>query len=104
MKRYFDHMKTKTPHQRRGHAAQVAGLFTALAFVVWITTLGVRFGGSITQNQNGNPFDGSTPDQTQLAGAAASDNQSGIEVVSTSTNDTQGTSQFSNYGTSGINQ
>ena len=44
MKRYFEHIKnTKTPHERRAHAMQVAGGVTALVALVWVTTLGFRF-------------------------------------------------------------
>lgn len=93
MKKYFDHVKSKTPHHRRQHAAQVAGVLTAFAFVVWITTLGFRFAG--TAPVAAAPSDLSGAGQTQLAGVAGSDtsvNQSGVEVVGTSTN-----TGFSNY-------
>jgi hypothetical protein len=88
IKRYMEHMQTKHPHHRRQHALQVAGVFTALAFVVWITTLGMRFGGASggqVATQNG------TDGQTQLAGAGATSDtsQTGLEVVATST--------YSNY-------
>ena len=99
MKKYFDHVKSKAPHHRRQHAAQIAGLLTALAFVVWITTLGFRFAG--TAPVAAAPDDGSGVEQTQLAGVAASDtsNTSGVEVVGTST----GTA-FSNYSDTGATQ
>lgn len=44
MKKYFDHIKTKEPHERRAHAMQIAGTVTAMVFMVWITTLGLRLG------------------------------------------------------------
>ncbi len=88
IKRYMEHMQTKHPHHRRQHALQVAGVFTALAFVVWITTLGLRFGGvpGAVASQNG-----SDDQQTQLAGAGATSDtsQTGLQVVATST--------YSNY-------
>ena len=43
MKRYIEHLKnTRTTHQRRQHAVQVAGALTAALFAVWLGTLGVR--------------------------------------------------------------
>jgi len=42
MKKYFKHIQNKPPHERRQHAVQVAGVCTALVFVVWVTTLGMR--------------------------------------------------------------
>ena len=91
-KKYMQHVQAKTPHHRRQHAVQVAGLFTALAFVVWITTLSFRFGPTPSSGQVAG---GANTDaqQTQLAGAASSGDtsQSGIEVVGTTTSD------FSNY-------
>lgn len=69
MKKYFDHMQTKTPHERRQHALKIASGVVALAFIVWISTLGLRFAStppqvatddtssqtaSVVQAQNGN--------------------------------------------------
>lgn len=92
-KKYVKHVQSKTPHHRRQHAVQFAGLFTALAFVVWITTLGWRFG----PQQGANNATVSSADQGMLAGAAASQTQlpadTGLEVV----NDGSTTSRFSNY-------
>lgn len=89
-KKYVKHVQAKTPHHRRQHAVQFAGLFTALAVVVWVTTLGVRFG-TTTDGQVANN-DQSNGQQTQLAGVGAvgDTSQTGIEVVGTSTT-------FSNY-------
>ncbi len=43
MRKYIQHMQdTRTPHERRQHAMQIATVLTALLFVGWITTLGVR--------------------------------------------------------------
>lgn len=42
MKRYFDHIQSKEPHEQRQHAMRVAGVVTAGVFAVWITTLGFR--------------------------------------------------------------
>lgn len=82
-------MHSKSTHHRRQHAVQVAGVFTALAFVVWVTTLGVRFG-TVQQSTDGVTV--MSADQTQLAGVGATRDTSdtGLEVVSTST-------EFSNF-------
>ena len=64
MKKYFDHIQTKEPHDRRQHAMQLAGVITALVFVVWITTLGFRLS-SNTQ------LAGDDANQTSLSAAAA---------------------------------
>jgi len=56
MKKYFNHIQNKPPHERRQHAVRVASMFTALVFVGWITTLGVRLAntsGVIVQNPDG---------------------------------------------------
>ena len=65
MKNYFTHLMSKTPHERRRHSMQVAGLVTCLVFLVWITTLGVRFAGTPPQTAT-------TDDPSQLAAVAAS--------------------------------
>ena len=44
--KYLDHMQSKPTHERRQHAMRVAGVLTALVFVGWVTTLGVRLGGT----------------------------------------------------------
>lgn len=81
MKRYFEHMHSKDPHERRQHAMQVAGVLTAAVFVVWVTTLGMRLG-------SGTPVvvsEGQT--QTSLPAAAAAareDNSPHLEVSTTS--------------------
>jgi hypothetical protein len=99
LKRYMNHVQKKTPHHRRQHAAQVAGLITAVAFVVWITTLGVHY------STSANTIAGAENDdtqQTQLAGVdAAGDGSDGsvIEVVGATT-----TSDFSNYSDTSVTQ
>ena len=94
IKRYFRHIQSKPTHHRRQHAVQVAGILTAVAFVVWITTLPLRFGGMGTvagaENQDAQ--------QTQLAGVGSVDStntsdDSGVQVVGTSSEN----SAFSNY-------
>lgn len=47
MKKYIQHMQeTRTPHERRQASMQIAGIVTAVLFVGWITTLGVRLSSS----------------------------------------------------------
>ncbi len=74
---------------------QVAGVLTAVAFVVWITTLPLRFGGTgavVAEDTNGGA------EQTQLAGVGAIDTGNGttLEVVDPNAEET-GTANFSNY-------
>lgn len=87
---YVEHVKSKPPHHRRQHAAQVAGLLTALAVFMWLATLGLRFG---APSHPSNSVEVTSADQTLLAGSAASvSDSSGIEVVGGNTQ-----TQFSNY-------
>lgn len=72
MKKYFDHIKTKEPHERRQHAMQIAGVVTAMVFAVWITTLGFRLssGGDAQLAEGGE-------NQTSLTAAAVQNGYSG---------------------------
>jgi hypothetical protein len=83
MKNYIAHMKSKTPHERRQHAMQVASVATALLLVVWVTTLGVRFATTTP------PQTATTDDPSQLASVAASaaqaNGQATLIVASSST-------------------
>ncbi len=79
MRRYLEHIKnTRTTHQRRQHALQVAGVVTAALFVVWIGTLGMRLAtlDAIAES----------PDTSLTAAAAASTQNKGaqLEVSTTS--------------------
>ncbi|TSC69592.1 MAG: hypothetical protein G01um101456_79 [Parcubacteria group bacterium Gr01-1014_56] len=43
MIKFIEQLKSeRTPHERRALATRVAGILTALLFVFWVTTLGVR--------------------------------------------------------------
>jgi hypothetical protein len=42
MKKYLAHIKQKAPHERRQVAMRIAGSITAVIFVGWVATLGVR--------------------------------------------------------------
>jgi hypothetical protein len=53
MKRYIEHVKTKDPHERRAHAMRIAGALTAVVFVGWLGTLGVRLATSENVAQEG---------------------------------------------------
>jgi hypothetical protein len=44
MRRYIERMQEeRTPHERRQFALRVAGGVTAVLFVGWLATLGIRF-------------------------------------------------------------
>lgn len=81
MKRYLDHIKNKEPHERRVHAMQMAGAFTAVIFAVWLTTLGARLASDAgnqtaengNENQVANILYGASPGQNQLIVATSSD-------------------------------
>ncbi len=79
MRRYIEHIKnTRSTHERRQHAMQVAGLLTGALFAVWLGTLGVRLAaqGAIAES----------PDTSLTAAAAASNENKGpqLEVSTTS--------------------
>jgi len=82
MKRYFNHMEQKTPHERRQHAMRVAGVVTTLVFVGWIGTLGMRLN-SLTVAK-----EGEAP-KTQLANIISS-----VEVRQTNTLEVATTTQY----------
>ena len=68
MKKYFDHIKQKPTHQRRQHSMQAAGVATAVVFVIWIGTLGMRLAGPrgvVAKSAT------STDNQTQLGAVVA---------------------------------
>jgi hypothetical protein len=45
MKKYFERMQEeRTPHERRAYAVRMAGIVTAVLFVGWLATLGLRLG------------------------------------------------------------
>lgn len=71
MKKYFDHIKAKEPHDRRQHAMQIAGVVTAMVFAVWITTLGFRLTAGNAQLAEDNA------NQTSLTAAAVESGYSG---------------------------
>ena len=84
IKKYFEHMHTKSTHERRQHALRVATVVTAVVFVGWLATLGVRLGsgGGSVASENGQA------QQTQLANVISGTNApqgNTLEVASTTT-------------------
>ena len=74
-------MQSKTPHERRTHAMQVAGGVTALALLVWLGTLGIRFDSTPPQTADSN-------DTSQLASVVSSQDGNATLIVSTTTDST----------------
>jgi len=81
IKKYLAHMDTKSTHERRQHAMQLATGLTAFAVLVWVTTLGVRYAMTPAQIAQSN---GDTAAQT----ASVVDSQQGNAtlIVATTTN------------------
>ncbi len=63
MTNYIAHIKSKPPHERRKHALQLSAVITAIVFVGWLASLGIRFSSS-TEQQADNP---DATIQTQLS-------------------------------------
>lgn len=83
MRRYIEHIKnTRTTHQRRQHAAQVAGVLTAALFAVWLGTLGVRIAsqGEVAQTVD----DGSQAAAVVSAVSAVQSGEAQLQVATTS--------------------
>ena len=86
-------MQTKSTHERRQHAVQVATVVTAFVFVGWIATLGVRFASYQTDvSTNGKP---SNP--TQLANVI-----NGLPTDTSSTNSLEVSTTTTYTGNSGV--
>lgn len=64
MKNYFEHMHSKSTHERRQHALRVASVVTGVVFLGWLATLGVRLGSSGTGSV---ASENDQAQQTQLA-------------------------------------
>jgi hypothetical protein len=80
IKKYLNHVYSKDTHERRRHAMQLATGLTSVAFIVWVTTLGLRFALTPQQiaAQNGT--------SNQVASIAASQEGNATLIVATSTN------------------
>ena len=70
-------MGTKTTHERRTHALQVAGGVTAVALLIWISTLGIRFASTPPQTAD-------SSDTSQLASVVSSQDGNATLMVATS--------------------
>ncbi len=82
IKQYFNYMSQRSTHERRQHAMRVATFVTAIIFVAWLGTLGLRLSSSalMASDQNG---------QTQLANVISTTQISGNTLeVATTTNST----------------
>jgi hypothetical protein len=73
MRQYFNHVKSKEPHERRQHAMRIAGAVTAAVFAVWITTLGLRLGGTQVAQDTG--------DQTSLTASVSQGTYTGPNAL-----------------------
>jgi len=50
MRRYIQQLQdTHTPHERRQVALRVATIVTAILFIGWLATLGLRLGGNVPE-------------------------------------------------------
>ena len=79
MKRYFDHMATKTPHERRQHATRIAGVCTAIVALFWLATLGYRLPQGGGENVTGSGT------QTQVASVVTGLQPAGPATLEVST-------------------
>jgi len=73
-------MFSKSPHERRQHALQVAGGVTALAMLVWLGTLGMRF--------TSTPPQVATNDPAQMASVVEAQSGNATLIVATTTTTT----------------
>ena len=80
MRRYLQEVRSRPTHDRRLFAMRIAGALTAIIFVAWIGTLGLRVGGSPAQDV------ATTPDNASQTAAAQNifSNQNQL-IVATST-------------------
>src|SRR3989338_999673 len=82
MKKYFKHLQEdRTPHDRRQFAVRVAGTLTAVLFVTWAASLGVR----LANPGAGNPSVSGGAGGTQTAAVVNYQTQTNeLEVATTS--------------------
>lgn len=80
MKRYIEHIQTKDPHERRQHALRIAGALTAVVFVGWLGTLGLRLAGGNVASEEA----ASNQTAAVLMGVSPDELFGGLEVASTS--------------------
>ena len=80
MKRYLEHIKAKPPHERRQHAMQLSAGIMVLVFLVWISTIGLRFATTAQTQDSGtdqlaNIVSGAGAQNATLIVATSSDSQ-----------------------------
>ena len=78
MKKYLEHIKSKSPHDRRQHAAQLSAGIVAVVFVVWISTIGLRFATPSQTADNGS---------SQLANIVSGAGQQNATLIVATTTD-----------------
>ena len=83
IKKYLAHMDTKSTHERRQHAMQLATGLTAFAVLVWVTTLGVRYALTPAQVAQSNGSD-----TAQVASVVDSQQGNATLIVATTTDST----------------
>ena len=87
MNRYLEHLHRKPTHERRQHAMQVAGVLTALVFVGWVTTLGMRLGGTDTAQVAGTDASTGSAQTAAVLNSGYDATEGGNQlIVSTTTN------------------
>jgi len=82
MKNYLAHIKSKSPHDRRQHAAQLSAGIVAVVFVVWISTIGLRFASTPSQTAD----NGSGQLANIVSGFGADQNNATLIVATTTSN------------------
>ena len=89
MKRYIEHIQSQPPHYRRQHAARVAGVVTAIVFMGWISSLGVRFAThtKVTDSPVSGAGDASSATQfaNVISGISTQNTTNTLEVLDTTT-------------------
>lgn len=70
MKKYIQKLHAQPPHQKREFAVHAAAVVTAAIFLVWLSTLGVRFLNSDTSTTFAGTDAGNLIAATAAAGAA----------------------------------
>ena len=74
--KYIDHIKSRPTHERRAHAMQLSGALVVAVFLVWITTIGMRFVVAPTAD---------TQDASQLANVVSSQQGNATLMVASTT-------------------
>ncbi len=80
MRKYLAHIKSKSPHDRRQHAAQLSAGIVAIVFVVWISTIGLRFASTPSDTAN----NGSSQLANIVSGVGSQQNATLIVATTTS--------------------